>query len=77
MQSGDNNIIPFNNIGLGHFSYLVVSKDKECAIIDPIFLIDDYVKEIESGKLLLKFIFLTHIQSEFIMGHNRLKEKYP
>ena len=58
---------------LSHASYMVGDEDSHlAAIVDPQRDIDQYLRDLDSHHLTLKYIFLTHFHADFVAGHLEL-----
>ena len=61
---------------LSHASYLVGDEDSHiAAIVDPQRDIDQYLSDLHSHQLTLKYIFLTHFHADFVAGHLELRQR--
>ena len=67
-QVGDTKVSQFKTTELSIYSYLLQSNG-EAVLIDPVFDVENYVKEIKDSGCHLKHIMLTHHHSDFIAGH--------
>ncbi len=61
---------------LSHASYLVGDEDSHlAAVVDPQRDIDQYLSDLDSQHLTLKYIFLTHFHADFVAGHLELHHR--
>ena len=59
---------------LAHASYVLGSAGEAC-VIDPQRDVEEYLTELESQGLKLKYIIETHLHADFVSGHNELAQK--
>lgn len=60
--------------GLAILSYMIGDeKSKECAVIDPVRDVDDYLFQAEESGYTIKYILETHVHADFISGAKELK----
>ncbi len=52
-----------------------IESDGECAIIDPLRDVDQYIQLAESRNAKIKYVFETHFHADFVSGHLDLKHK--
>ena len=61
---------------LSHASYLIGDEDSHiAAIVDPQLDVDNYMTDLDSHHLTLKYIFLTHFHQDFVAGHLELRHR--
>ncbi len=68
-------LIQINLPVLSHYSYFLVS-DNQALIVDPGRDIDFYLNLIETRKLTVAGIFLTHSHADFVAGHTELVQRF-
>ncbi|HMW90282.1 MAG TPA: rhodanese-like domain-containing protein [Candidatus Obscuribacter sp.] len=59
---------------LAHASYVLGSGQEAC-VIDPQRDVEEYLTELQSQGLKLKYIIETHLHADFVSGHNELAQK--
>ncbi len=58
----------FISEGLAHFSYIAVN-DNDAFIVDPKRDVDSYIKIAESNCCRIRFVFETHCNEDYLIGH--------
>lgn len=63
----------FKTPGIAHVAYLLADKT-EAILVDPRRDVEEYLGVARMNNLVIKYIFETHRQEDFVMGSRRLKE---
>lgn len=62
--------------GLAILSYMIGDeKTKECAVIDPVRDVDNYLQVAKVNGYTIKYILETHVHADFVSGSKELKDK--